>query len=412
MFKKLPDMLKWIASLITAIVAVIAACNQLYPTLSPVLQKNQSTLPPKLIVYVSPDPYVAKSYLSILADTGLPTKYLDLSQIEQLPSLKPGVVIFGNEGSWWSPLELSEELIAYLRSDVKIVGMGELGLHLFNTLYTFSLFGNNDSAFHLPVFLDQDVPEAISAGLPTTEPIYLYNETDPNRMEGTAINDLGSLRLLGAQGIARYEQQQTCKGQSWLLVKYGNYVFWGYSLEVEKITEDGKRLFMNVVKYEQETTYERPELEREYFEPGRYPGTLGCDFINNIYPIRVNKKGDVKVSVTSDQEIWLVLNGPGQVRYYERDISVSPALSYYVSSDLLRLGEDWYVSVYYFGDLTPQTRIKYEVEIDYPYKPPNVGLWLAVGILGLVLFTITVFGLYRNYSQSRTNTNTDRKETI
>jgi hypothetical protein len=405
MFQKLPDMLKWIASLITAIVAVIAAYNQLAPTLFPILQKNRSTLPSNLIVYVSPDPFVAKSYLSILADTGLPTRYLDLNQIEQLPSLKPGVVIFGNEGSWWSPLELSEELLTYLRGDVKIVGMGELGLHLFNTLYTFTLFGNNDSAFHLPIFLDQDVPKAVSAGLPTTEPVYLYNEVDLNRMEGIAINDLGSLRLLGAQGIARYDQQQTCKGQSWSIVKYGNYVFWGYISEAEKITEAGKRLFMNVVKYEQETPYERPELEREYFKPGGYAGSLGCNFINNVYPIRVNRKGIVKVSVTSDQELWLVLNGPGQVRYYEREIAVSPALSYNVSSDLLRLGEDWFISVYYFGELTSQTRLKYEVEIDYPYKPPNVGLWLLVGFLGLGLFTITVFGLYRNFSQSRNITN-------
>jgi mannose-6-phosphate isomerase-like protein (cupin superfamily) len=350
-----------------------------------------------LIVYVSSDPFVAKSYLNILTETDLPTKYLDLSQIEQLPSLKPGVVIFGNEGLWSSTLELSDDLKTFLRNDVKLIGMGGLGLKVLNALDTYSIFGDNGSVDTQPVLLDREVPKGISAGLPTAEPVLLYTE-EPLRMVNV-IYDRGSFHLKGAQGIASYEQQATCKGQSWSIVKYGNYVFWGYISDVEKLTDVGKRLLVNIVKYEQETPYERPELEREYYKPGRYAGTLGCNFINNTYPIKVNKEGDIKANVTSDEEMWLVLNGPGQVRYYDRDIAVSPEWSYNVSSDLLQFGEDWFVSVYYFGDITSQTRIKYEIEIDYPYQPPNPILWLAVGILGLVLFIIAIFGLYKNFSK-------------
>jgi len=400
-FLKLPDMIKWIASLITAITTLVVAYNNLAPNLDNFLHKNQSSVPPELIVYVSSDPFVAKSYLSILVSTNLPTKYLDLSQIEQLPSLKPGVVIIGNEGLWSSSLNLSDDLKAFLSDDVKLIGMGELGLKVLNALDTYSIFGDNGPVDTQPILLDPEVPKAISAGLPTAEPIFLYDE-DPLRMVNV-IYDRGSFHLIGAQGIASYEQQATCKGQSWSIVKYGNYVFWGYISEVEKLTEEGKRLFVNIVKFVQETPYERPELEREYFKPGSYSGTLGCNFINNTYPIKVNKKGNIKVNVTSDEELWLVLNGPGQVHYYDRDIAVSPSLSYNVISDQLQFGEDWFVSVYYFGDVTSQTRIKYEIEIDFPYTPPNPILWLVVGILGLGLFTIAIYGLYKNFSKHQTN---------
>ncbi len=65
---ELPGMRKWAAGILGGIAAIITSYSQLSVTLDPLLKKYLNPLPSNLVVYVSPDPFTAKSYLSILAD--------------------------------------------------------------------------------------------------------------------------------------------------------------------------------------------------------------------------------------------------------------------------------------------------------------------------------------------------------
>src|SRR5216684_6539438 len=57
---------------------------------------HQPRHPGTHVVFVSNDELLAKSYLSLLADSGATTDYIDTSQIEMLPHLNPDLVIFGS----------------------------------------------------------------------------------------------------------------------------------------------------------------------------------------------------------------------------------------------------------------------------------------------------------------------------
>ena len=104
----------------------------------------------------------------------------------------------------------------------------------------------------------------------------------------------------------------------------GNYILWGHGgADAQRLTDAGKRLFVNLIKRAQSTPFEVAALERQYFKPGIYKGTLGCNFTGNTYPFKTNQVGNIKLRVTSRENLSFILNGPGKVDYYERVDQVS-----------------------------------------------------------------------------------------
>lgn len=405
--KNFPDTLKWIASLMGGFIAIILAFAQLTPYLEPIIKKYQSPLPSNLIVFISPDSLMAKSYLSILADNGFETKYLDLIQIDELPSLRPGVVIIGsNDSSKIEMLKLSQSLKNYLIGNIKIIGMGRSGELFFYKIAPLSVLNHVAWNSDTQISLNSKVPHDITIGLPTSESLHLYNV--PSEEEHQAVYDSGSLSLQGAQGIAQENVETKCRGHYWPVVKQGNYAFWGYSFNAQRLTETGKTLFVNLVKHLQSTPYEEPEFDTQYLKPGIYSGTLGCNFIDNNYLFKVSRTGDIRLSVASDVEVSLILNrldrmlGQGG---FSRVDQASPELIYHVTKEDIKQGNAWEATIDYFGEASPETYISYTLEINYPNNEPNPLLWSLVGLTGVGFFVFAIFRLRKVTTLQNTNQN-------
>ncbi len=353
----LPDMLKWTAGVVGGIAAVVTAYNQLSATVDPLIKK-----------YLNP-----------------------------VPSQRPGVVIIGTKNGR-EPLPVSPALKSYLTGGrVKLIGMGWLGAALFPKLEAGSVLGRIAHDFDSSILLDSEAPPDITAGLPMAQPLRLYDENVAATVNDVAVQDNGSLSLLGAHGIARHTRQSECRGQYWPVLMQGNSALWGYGgADANKLTDTGKRLFVNVVKHAQSTPFEIAEFDRQYFNPGIYKGTLGCNFTTSQYRFKANQVGDIRLRVTSRENLALILNGPGKVNAYARVDRTSPSLTYHVTAEDLAHGDEWFASVSYFGPVTADSRIEYELEMSHPpLKSVNLLIWLIVGALGLGLLAFALFRILK-----------------
>ena len=99
--------------------------------------------------------------------------------------------------------------------------------------------------------------------------------------------------------------------------------------------------------------------------------------------VYVTAPGKISASAywTGDEEFSLILNGPGQVNYYERKDGKSPlALEFYVTPELAKQGDHWTVSLKYFPKaeasksgwrirtISAHQKIKAMLKITYPTR--------------------------------------------
>lgn len=330
--------------------------------------------------------------MSILAANGFKTEYLDLSQIDQLSLLEPEVVIVGSEGGPETEpgevrlraVELSQALKEKLSDDVKVLAIGTLGTDVLSLLRTSLALGltsvARSRALYRSDYLIPEAPSDIISGLPMGGPISVYDDRDKHQSDLTTIYDGGSRFFQGWQGIVRNGVEGGCVSQYWLVAKQANNAVWGYGLDPQLLTDDGRALFINLVKHMRSIPASRSESERRFFDPGRYSGTFGCNFWYRTYAFKVFQTGVITLSVTSNTELALILNGPGLLAgtggAFDRVDRVSPSLFFCVTEEELSRGDTWLVHVAYGGFSTvrgisgapPDTLIEYTIEIGYPPK--------------------------------------------
>lgn len=67
-----------------------------------------------------------------------------------------------------------------------------------------------------------------------------------------------------------------------------------------------------------------------------------------------------------------------------------------MTAENLGRGDEWFASVTYFGPVTSETKVEYELEVIYLLaKSANLPLWSVIGILGLGLFVFALFRFFK-----------------
>jgi len=338
------------------------------------------------VVFVSNDEFLAKSYLSLLADSGAKTESIDTSQIETLPTVNPDLVIFGSGVSEPEQLEFSPTVLKFLQGDVKVMGIGSLGSSVLEQVEPFSPIGFRHAigVQNSEIRLDARLDKRFSAGLPTDAAFKLYQEDALTPATGLAVFDEGSLSLLGATGVAELGDPGGCNGHTWPVARQGNDLFWGYSLPGTALTSQGALLFENVVLAVLHDDFQQPFQQQHYKDPGSYPGdALGCLFSTNEYRLPVSATGAIKVVVKSTREVLLSAAGPRALDSYSVH-GISPSLLIPVTPQSLDAGQDWVITLSYSGPMNSRTRIDYDFTLSYPSQDASPGRALLLTLLLLL----------------------------
>ncbi len=125
------------------------------------------------------------------------------------------------------------------------------------------------------------------------------------------------------------------------------------------------------IPFRDSLAYEQIKLQRRH-TPSAQKGTITRDFNiigsnREIVEFEVTTPGKIEVKAEwsgTAQTLALILNGPGQDRYYSRQDGGSPlSLTFEVTSRFLSLGKEWKLSVVNFNS---RTTAQGRVQITYP----------------------------------------------
>ncbi|MFB2769452.1 hypothetical protein ACE1AT_09210 [Pelatocladus sp. BLCC-F211] len=183
------------------------------------------------------------------------------------------------------------------------------------------------------------------------------------------------------------------------------------------MTEEGKSLYLGIVKYLRETRFSALSQDRTYSDIGNYKDVLGCNFTTYTYTFRVNQPGRIVARAKAQEPVALVLNGPSvpgslstQDRPFDRQDGLSTQVEFTATPELISRGKEWTVGISYFGDVTEQTQIHYDLSLDFPKRKELIWFWIVLGIAGfiLVVFGVTkLFFVTRRFSRSETRNTED-----
>lgn len=402
---KLPQGLKWIAALLGGITAVVVAYSNVHKTLAPLLDELFPSSPSNRVVFVASDRLTANSYLNLLPQEEFETHYLHLSQINDLPDYKPGIVIVGGSSSTAPPsLQVSDSMRRYLADNVKLLVMGYFGARFLQAAFPTASINAPHAAhgFGDGVVLVETAPDPLRSLLPSKETIRLYGTGSEETLDALGVYDAGSLKLLGAKGVARQPETTPCRGKYWRIAVQGNLALWGYGRPAHFMTEEGKSLYLGLLRYLRDTPFRALSRVVTYFGPGHYADVLGCDFTSHEYTFKVNQLGRIVAKAKSQAQVALILNGPsvpGSLdwgdRPFARQDGRSTQVEFTATPELLHRSEEWRISVSYFGPVTEQTRIRYELDLDFPSRRAPLWLWMLLGIVGTVLVVLGIVQLFR-----------------
>lgn len=405
--RRVAEILAFFAGLIGSVTAIVASYNQLSTSVTPWVARLFSPAPSNLIVSLVPNLSAAQLYTRIFAEAGLRARSVTIDQITGLEAEDPGIVIIdgGLRRENMSALGILKQQRYQTTS---LIGMGYVGALLIHELDPNSVVGAKHIAHgpNDPVVLGElNLPPGIANGLPTDRPFNVYAVSSSNQIDTVAVYDQGSLIAQGAIGFARSGSSEpaACGGSYWPVAQHGRYVLWGFADHPERLSSDGKRLLVNLVKYLQNSRTDSSrslpaQIESMKFRPGEYSDLLGCAVKSQKYGFQVSRAGTIRLKVNSQIRLALILNGPGQIGYYERKDDVAPELQYTVTQQQLTRGTEWTATVTYFGRIEPNTTLPYSITIEYPVaERPNPLFWSAVGVVGVVLLGVLIFfGLKRS----------------
>ena len=405
-WKRAVETMSLIAGLIGSVTAIVTAYNEVSVFVFPALQRLLGTAPSDLVISVVPDRASAQVYDRILAEAGLRAKSLTADQIQNLGAEPAGVVIVDGR------VQVSASVAGlFSRRPLEItrlIGMGNSGAALISEIDPGTILGpgNLEQERNDPViFGTPNPPPSLMAGLPTDRPINLYANPPRNESDNVAIYDNHSLPALGAIGIVRRTSVSRfpCAGGYWPIVQQGRFVLWGYKDDLQNLSDEGKRLLVNVIRYLQVDQADKHQLvtqELSQTSPLHYSDKLDCTgkmpVDEQVYPFVIDQPGTIQIKVQSQGRLSLILNGPGQTGFYARKDDVAPEIAYSVTQHDVDRGINWRATVKDFV-LKPGSKVPYMITIDFPpHRVRHPFIWIGIGAAGLALFgTVVILSLKR-----------------
>ncbi|NQT01152.1 MAG: right-handed parallel beta-helix repeat-containing protein [Planctomycetes bacterium] len=206
------------------------------------MSKKPQTMSLPLVVYIySSDVEAAQNFQSLLVAYGCSTTLVGLDEIPATALDSYDLIIVGNDTGYTNQWGEVESVTAIESSGRPIVGLGEGGYAFFGKLglsigwpngmhsshNSIEVMDPNSSLFSTPYSID--IPESLS--------LQLYSESDYVplylRPVPETVTALGWLK-----GNPFYYP---------LAMEHDRYLFWGFCASPEKMTDVGKRLFINLV---------------------------------------------------------------------------------------------------------------------------------------------------------------------
>jgi parallel beta-helix repeat protein len=204
------------------------------------IQPQVMSLPRIAYIYDS-DAEAAKSFLSLLVSYGCATTLIALDQAPAAALEDYDLVIVGDDtedAAAWNDPQVADAIEGAGRP---IVGMGEGGYDFFGVLGLSigrpnGMHGDGDSIIvidpNYPLFV---LPYAIE--IPENRVLRLYTQSNNATIHLQMVHE--NVTVLG--------DEPANPGYSSLILEQNRYLFWGFTESPQKMTEVGKKLFINVV---------------------------------------------------------------------------------------------------------------------------------------------------------------------
>lgn len=299
-----------------------------------------------------------KAYLE---ENGAKVSLIEADNLQRLDIIKPDIIIVGvdTKNTW---KKMSKSVLSSIFENHKIIGIGEGGIGLFHELGL-----EIDSVMHgsLPQIIVEN-QEILQSPFSISEDLQVYISSQGFGVIG--VYDEGSPTLAGFEGIARWENH----ANHWPIARQGNYALWGFNTSFNEIKDEGLKLFVNLLvnhKSLPSVPLSQALKKLTYVKSGLIADRLNAQFSGHSWPFQVKKTGRISAKLSYNPtalSVALILNGPGQVGYYDRVDGSSPlSIEFDVTKDHIVSGTDWQISVKAFEDLGNNI-IDYELQLSLP----------------------------------------------
>jgi hypothetical protein len=203
----------------------------------------------------------------------------------------------------------------------------------------------------------------------------IYKEKTSSRLVG--LYDRGSPDLAGFEAVARWEKYP----HHWPIARRGNFLFFGFDLAVDKMTDSGKSLLVNLISSHKaqpwiplskiiEQIKSRKEFEK--ILPGLSSGVISAQLPGTRKTFEVNHPGVIMAKLTWESKVCpltLLLFGPGQTRFYVRKDGASPlSFEFPVTDSHIAKGKEWTIEVACLGNMGTNS-LDYTMQLTYPNPP-------------------------------------------
>ena len=301
----------------------------------------------------------------IIEDVAGQVRTFTTGQLGELGVFRPDLVVVPAEsGKVWRGI--SPTVLKEVFGRDKVVGLGRGGCELYVMLGS-DLGGvmlmPSDFAVHLVNF-----PTGIIAP-PTLPETFLLHDGIQSYVAG--VWDRGDPARDGFEGIARWRQRRN----HWPVARQGNLLLWGADAPLSTLTEDGRRLFLALLRDHVRrpfVSFEEARPPKTFWPAGPIEDSLTPTALDNLYYFRPKRPGTIRavLSWARPERLSLVLNGPGQVvgwyARYGREDGASPLrIEFQVTPELVKQGDvPWRFSVTHYGGFAG--RIDYRLDLDFP----------------------------------------------
>ncbi len=397
--KQVGETTGWIAGIAASLVALVHAYPDLSQTAHSIYESVSHGRPSSTAVFASNDRPFADSYLKLLAERGIKTRYVTLSELDSLSSDLPGLLLVHDARPYqrFAHIPLNESTLESLRRKAKVIAFGAFGADLLSDIDPISMVGKIAHGNDLAAVLDDpQLPHDIGGNLRQDQKVPLYNPVAGSSRSDIAVAyDDGSTALQGAIGVARAGElpRDPCQGAHWSIVLDGNLALWGYPRHAATLTKEGEELFGHLAVYMLKTEYRPVSGASTETPPSKLEDRLGCGSQSRTYRFRPTTPGKVRAEVQASAPVALMLNAPSG-KLLQRFDKASSLIEQDVTTEDLKPKNQWAVRLVYFGKVDSATSIPYTLSLDYPVSPAGHSFGLIVAGIATAIIVFAVGRLW------------------
>jgi hypothetical protein len=358
--------------------------------------QRPTAAPANLVVFMSDEQRLPSKDESILEQSSyfhdrhfsFERWYPDADKLQALKDRHPLVVVFGAAQADADLPELPDDVKQYLRSGVKVIGMGVWAGRIFQQLAPNSLLaiGNQKAVASSDVVLGQT-----RDGLPTDAfPLYSDNEAGEQMQ---AIYDNGPLSADYMQLIAHTAKGGgSCIGHYWPVAQDQNFLFWGFT--GTRLTPEGETLFASLLDHIAQLPVDAQPPRDDTASIGQKTETLACDFPIVRYQLHLSSTQALNIKVRSKDRVEVVLTGPGTlppiVRIASAGLPFQPITQHGVRGD-----DNWLLTITYSGEMTQDTVDIVYLTMMLASDPPPLIVLVGIPIGSIVLVGVVLLAWVR-----------------